>query len=52
MAKKNWSGCGCPSGSKKITTKNRGRGWTCQSLSFKTTKRGTQIKPFVKAVCR
>jgi hypothetical protein len=41
--------CGCPTGSKKISTKGRGRGWVCQSTSFKTNRNGMRYKPFVKA---
>lgn len=44
----NWAGCGCPSGSKKISTKGRGRGWVCQSR----TKNRRGMKPFVRATCR
>lgn len=47
-----WAGCGCPSGSRKISTKGRGRGWVCQSTSYKRNKRGGRFKPFVKATCR
>jgi hypothetical protein len=50
--KRNWTGCGCPQGSKKISTKNRGRGWVCQANAAKTNKRGKKYKPFVKALCR
>lgn len=46
-----WSGCGCPLGSKRISTKGRGRGWVCQSTTFRKTKNGRRIKPFVKAKC-
>lgn len=52
MAKRNWSGCGCPSGAKKITTRGRGRGWACQAQNYKVSKKGGRYKPFVKAVCR
>jgi hypothetical protein len=48
------SGCGCPSGSFPISTKGRGRGWVCQSKTFRVIKkRGRQwkLKPFVKAIC-
>jgi len=51
MPKKDWSGCGCPTGTKKISTKNRGRGWTCQASGFKVNKKGRKYKPFVKAIC-
>lgn len=47
---KNWSGCGCPSGSKRISTKGRGRGWVCQSTTYKK-KGNRKFKPFVKAKC-
>jgi hypothetical protein len=50
--KRNWTGCGCPSGSTKISTKNRGRGWVCQAKTPKINKRGAKYKPFVKASCR
>lgn len=50
--KRNWNGCGCPSGAKKISTKGRGRGWACQAQGFKTNKKGRRYRPFVKAVCR
>ena len=50
--KKNWSGCGCPKGSKRISTKGRGRGWACQSLARRRTKKGGSFFPFVKAHCR
>lgn len=43
--------CSCPSGSKRISTRGRGRGFVCQSTSFKRIK-GRKIKPFVKATCR
>lgn len=43
--------CGCPAGSKKISTRGRGRGFVCQSTSFKRIK-GRKLKPFVKATCR
>jgi len=54
MAKRarNWAGCGCPSNSKKISTKGRGRGWACQSNASKVNKRGMRYKPFVKANCK
>jgi hypothetical protein len=51
MAKRSWAGCGCPRGSKKISTKGRGRGWACQSLTKSRTRRGTMLKKFVKARC-
>jgi hypothetical protein len=52
MAKKrSWAGCGCPKGSKRISTKGRGRGWACQLEGYKLTKKGRRIRPFVKAVC-
>lgn len=50
---KNWAGCGCPRGSRKITTRGRGRGWACQSMTPKRSRTGRVIKkPFVKAICR
>ena len=48
------SGCGCPSGSFPISTKGRGRGWVCQSKTFRILKkrgRKWKLKPFVKAIC-
>lgn len=36
--------CSCPAGSKKISTKGRGRGWACQ-------RQGKGFQPFVKAKC-
>lgn len=47
-----WAGCGCPPTAKAISTKNRGRGWVCQSKLPKINKKGNPYKPFVKAVCR
>lgn len=47
---KSWAGCGCPSGSKKLSTKGRGRGWVCQSTTFSQV-RGRRLKKFVKARC-
>lgn len=50
---KNWTGCGCPSGSNKVSTRGRGRGWVCQSRTPKRSRTGRLIKkPFVKATCR
>jgi hypothetical protein len=58
--KRNWSGCRCPAGSRRISTRGRGRGWACQSNRPKRVRvkkgprRGqmtTVKKPFVKAVC-
>jgi len=43
--------CSCPAGSKRISTRGRGRGFVCQSTKFKTVK-GRRMKPFVKAKCR
>jgi len=46
--------CGCPSGSRKISTRGGGRGWVCQSTSMKSMRvRGKmrRMKPFVKALC-
>lgn len=47
--------CGCPAGSRKVSTKGRGRGWSCVSETTKSlsplVKKGW-FKPFVKAVCR
>lgn len=43
--------CACPRGSKKISTKGRGRGFVCQSTSPKRSKRGGKFYPFVKASC-
>jgi len=47
--------CGCPAGSKRVSTKGRGRGWACVSEQTKSlspkVKRGW-FKPFVKAICR
>ena len=53
MAKrrKSWAGCGCPSGSKRITTRGRGRGWACQSNTLSRTRTGRKIRKFVKAKC-
>lgn len=51
MARKSWSGCGCPAGSKKISTRGRGRGWVCQSTTFRKSRTGRKMKPFVKARC-
>jgi hypothetical protein len=51
MSKRDWSSCGCPKGSKRITTKGHGRGWACQADNFKVTKKGRKLRPFVKAVC-
>jgi len=49
---KSWAGCGCPKGSKKISTRGRGRGWACQSTKPKRIKGRLIKKPFVKATCR
>jgi hypothetical protein len=47
--------CGCPAGSKRVSTKGRGRGWACVSDTTKSlspkVKKGW-FKPFVKAICR
>lgn len=44
MARKNWSGCGCPANARKVSTKGRGRGWVC------IAKKGKRPR-FVKASC-
>ena len=49
---KDWSKCGCPKGTKRLSTKGRGRGWTCQASNFKVNKKGKKYLPFVKAACR
>jgi len=51
-ARRNWAGCGCPSGSKRISTRGRGRGWACQSVTPRRNRRGGRFFPFVKASCR
>lgn len=28
-SRKTWKGCGCPSGSSRVSTKGHGRGWVC-----------------------
>jgi hypothetical protein len=45
--RKDWTGCGCPSGAKMVVSQSKqkgGRGWNC----MKPTKKGPR---FVKAVC-
>jgi hypothetical protein len=49
--RRSWAGCGCPRGSKKISTRGHGRGWVCQSLSKSRTRGGRMLKKFVKAKC-
>lgn len=49
MPRKPRTGCGCPSGSRRIHTKN-GR-MLCQSERTKLNKKGRRFKPFVKAHC-
>jgi len=41
----NWAGCGCPDGTRYVSTRGRTRGWSC----VKNTAKGSR---FVKAVCR
>ena len=50
--RKSWAGCGCPRGSKKISTRGHGRGWACQSNTAKRIKGRVIKRPFVKATCR
>jgi hypothetical protein len=48
------AGCRCPSGAKMLSTRGRGRGFVCQSQSFRVIrKRGRRykLKPFVRAIC-
>ncbi len=55
--RKSWEGCGCPKGTKKVTTcsiKNgkkvcRGRGWGC--LGVGKSKTGKPTPRFFAAVC-
>lgn len=52
--KRSWAGCGCPSGSVRLSTKGRGRGWVCMSKTPKVRKRHGltfTFHPFVKARC-
>lgn len=49
---RSWAGCRCPAGSRKISTRGRGRGWACQSSKAKRIRGRLIKKPFVKAVCR
>lgn len=47
-------GCRCPSGARMLSTGGRGRGFVCQSTSFKKIhkrRRTWVLKPFVKALC-
>lgn len=39
--------CGCPAGSRKVSTKGRGRGWACVTIA-ETPGKGW-FRPFVKA---
>lgn len=47
--------CSCPAGSRRVSTKGRGRGWACISERTKSLSPSVKVgwfKPFVKAVCR
>jgi hypothetical protein len=55
--KKSWRGCGCPRGSRRISTRGVARGWVCQSKKPRKTRGrlrnvGRYFYPFVKATCR
>lgn len=52
-SRKSWSGCGCPSGATKVSTKGHGRGWVCVKKVTTRSRMGGQVTVprFVKASC-